>query len=33
VKEIARYGGDINKFVTPAVAADVAVRIGHKGKK
>ena len=33
VKEIARYGGDINKFVTPAVAADVAARIGHKGKK
>jgi len=24
VKEIARYGGDIGKFVTPAVAADVA---------
>lgn len=24
VKEIARYGGAINKFVTPAVAADVA---------
>jgi phosphopantetheine adenylyltransferase len=24
VKEIARYGGDIDKFVTPAVAADVA---------
>ena len=23
VKEIARYGGDIEKFVTPAVAADV----------
>ena len=23
VKEIARYGGDIGKFVTPAVAADV----------
>jgi pantetheine-phosphate adenylyltransferase len=33
VKEIARYGGDINKFVTPAVAADVAARTGHKGKK
>jgi pantetheine-phosphate adenylyltransferase len=32
VKEIARYGGDINKFVTPAVAAQVATRIGHKGK-
>ena len=24
VKEIARYGGDIGKFVTPAVAVDVA---------
>jgi pantetheine-phosphate adenylyltransferase len=24
VKEIARYGGDIGKFVTPAVARDVA---------
>jgi len=24
VKEIARYGGDIGKFVTPAVASDVA---------
>ncbi len=24
VKEIARYGGDISKFVTPAVAQDVA---------
>jgi pantetheine-phosphate adenylyltransferase len=23
VKEIARYGGAIDKFVTPAVAADV----------
>ena len=33
VKEIAIYGGDINKFVTPAVAADVAARTGHKGKK
>jgi pantetheine-phosphate adenylyltransferase len=33
VKEIARYQGDIAKFVTPAVAADVAARIGQKGKK
>jgi pantetheine-phosphate adenylyltransferase len=33
VKEIARYGGDINKFVTPSVAADVAARTGHKGKR
>ena len=28
VKEIARYGGAIDKFVTPAVAADVAARLG-----
>ncbi len=27
VKEIARYGGAINKFVTPAVAADVAKKL------
>ena len=27
VKEIARYGGTIDKFVTPAVAADVAARL------
>ena len=33
VKEIARYGGDINKFVTPDVAAEVAARTGHEGKK
>jgi pantetheine-phosphate adenylyltransferase len=33
VKEIARYGGDINKFVTSAVAADVAARLGQEGKK
>lgn len=33
VKEIARYGGAIDKFVTPAVAADVAARIGQEGKK
>jgi pantetheine-phosphate adenylyltransferase len=32
VKEIARYGGAIDKFVTPAVAADVAARLGHEGK-
>jgi len=29
VKEIARYGGAIGKFVTPAVAADVAARLGR----
>ena len=28
VKEIARYGGAIDKFVPPAVAADVARRLG-----
>ena len=28
VKEIARYGGKIDKFVTPAVAADVARHLG-----
>src|SRR5688500_12511052 len=32
VKEIARYGGAIDKFVTPAVAADVAAHLGrHPG--
>ena len=29
VKEIARYGGPIDKFVTPAVAADVAAKLGR----
>jgi pantetheine-phosphate adenylyltransferase len=29
VKEIARYGGSIEKFVTPAVAADVARQLGR----
>ena len=29
VKEIARYGGPIGKFVTPAVAADVAAKLGQ----
>lgn len=29
VKEIARYGGSIEKFVTPAVAADVARQHGR----
>ena len=29
VKEIARYGGAIDKFVTPPVAADMAARLGH----
>ena len=30
VKEIARYGGPIGKFVTPAVAADVAALLGKR---
>ena len=33
VKEIARYGGAIDKFVTPAVAADVAARLGQEEKR
>jgi len=31
VKEIARYGGAIDKFVPAAVARDVAARLGHHG--
>lgn len=33
VKEIAIYGGDIHKFVTPAVAGDVAARVERIGRK
>jgi pantetheine-phosphate adenylyltransferase len=33
VKEIAVYGGDISKFVTPAVAADVEARVERIGRK
>jgi pantetheine-phosphate adenylyltransferase len=33
VKEIAIYGGDIRKFVTPAVADDVSRRVGEIGRK
>ena len=33
VKEIAFYGGDIGKFVSPAVAADVARRVEFLGRK
>ncbi|HEX5181631.1 MAG TPA: pantetheine-phosphate adenylyltransferase [Allosphingosinicella sp.] len=33
VKEIALYGGDVGKFVTPAVAADVARRVAELGRK
>lgn len=31
VKEIAMFGGDIHKFVTPRVAADVVRRVGEIG--
>ncbi|MEA3004099.1 MAG: pantetheine-phosphate adenylyltransferase [Sphingomonadales bacterium] len=33
VKEIALYGGDIGKFVSPAVAADVGKRVEKIGRK
>ena len=33
VKEIALYGGDIGKFVSPAVAADVVRRVETIGRK
>jgi pantetheine-phosphate adenylyltransferase len=33
VKEIALYGGDIGKFVTPAVAADVGARVEKVGRR
>jgi pantetheine-phosphate adenylyltransferase len=33
VKEIALYGGDIRKFVTPAVAKDVGARVNEIGRK
>ena len=33
VKEIALYGGNIGKFVTPAVAADVSRRVAELGRK
>ena len=33
VKEIALYGGDISKFVPPAVVADVAGRVESIGRK
>lgn len=33
VKEIAVYGGDITKFVTKAVAADVVARVNQNGRK
>ncbi|MGF1549425.1 MAG: pantetheine-phosphate adenylyltransferase [Sphingomonadaceae bacterium] len=33
VKEIALYGGDIGKFVTPAVEAQVVERVAELGRK
>lgn len=33
VKEIAVYGGDITKFVSPAMAADVVSRVNETGRK
>ena len=33
VKEIALYGGDIGKFVTPAVETDVRARVDRIGRK
>jgi pantetheine-phosphate adenylyltransferase len=33
VKEIALYGGSISKFVTAAVARDVAARVETLGRK
>lgn len=33
VKEIAIYGGDIHKFVSPAVDADVRARVSQIGRK
>ena len=33
VKEIALYGGDIRKFVSPAVQAEVVARVDKLGRK
>ena len=33
VKEIALYGGDISKFVPPAVAAEVRARVARIGRR
>jgi pantetheine-phosphate adenylyltransferase len=33
VKEIAMFGGDISRFVTPAVAEDVRARVERLGRK
>ena len=32
VKEIALYGGDIRKFVTPRIAADIVARVGETAR-
>ena len=33
VKEIALYGGDVGRFVTPAVAAEVRARVEQLGRR
>jgi pantetheine-phosphate adenylyltransferase len=33
VKEIALYGGDVSRFVPPAVAADIRERVARVGRK
>ena len=33
VKEIAEYGGDVSKFVPPAVAEEVRARVERNGRK
>ncbi|HEV2569179.1 pantetheine-phosphate adenylyltransferase [Sphingomonas sp.] len=33
VKEIAMFGGDVTKFVTPAVSEDVVARVARLGRK
>ena len=33
VKEIAIYGGDVSRFVSPAVAADIVARVERIGRK
>jgi pantetheine-phosphate adenylyltransferase len=33
VKEIARYGGEIGRFVTPAVAGEVRARVERDGRR
>ena len=33
VKEIALYGGDISKFVTPAIRTDVMAKVDQVGRR